>query len=245
MAIVKVITANNVEIEYEVAGIGDRAIATLIDWVIMFAYFFICFRIINSNPSLKYGLSFMIQLLIYLPVFLYHVICEMFLEGQSFGKKIMQIRVVMMDAGRPAFVNYFLRWIITPVEFSFGGAGVVALISVAANGKGQRLADMAAGTTVIRLKPKTNIQEAVFAPKINPDYVVQFPEAINLTDRDLTLIKQVRRQIYRKSYEDANYFAEKTKDSICAKLGIQSDLDGISFIDTILKDNQYQVIERG
>lgn len=245
MAIVKVITANNVEIEYEVAGVGDRAIATLIDWVIMFAYFFICFRIIESSPTIRYELSYMVQLLIYLPIFLYHLVCEMFLEGQSFGKKIMKTRVVMMDAGRPAFVNYFLRWIITPVEFSLGGAGVVALIVCAANGKGQRLADMAAGTTVIRLKPKTTIQEAVFAPKIDPNYVVQFPEAILLSDRDLNLIKQVRRQIYRKGYEDANFFAEKTKDSICAKLNIQSDLDGISFIDTILKDNQFQVIARG
>ena len=59
-------------------------------------------------------------------MFLYHLLCEMFLEGQSFGKKMMGTRVVMLDAGRPGFVNYFLRWIITPIEFGFGGLGVAA-----------------------------------------------------------------------------------------------------------------------
>jgi uncharacterized RDD family membrane protein YckC len=236
MAIVKVLTANNVEIEYEVAGIGDRALATLIDWVIMFAYALIIFKIIDST-TLQYDLSITMQVLFYLPVFLYHLLCELFMEGQSFGKKAMGIRVVMMDAGRPGFVNYFLRWIITPLEFVIG-FGVIALLACAANGKGQRLADMAAGTTVIRLKPRATIKETLFVKQMDPDYVVHFNEVMNLTDKDMNLIKQVQRQIYKKGYNDAHYFAEETKKSICRKLNIESDMEGIAFIETILKDYQ-------
>jgi hypothetical protein len=160
------------------------------------------------------------------------------LEGQSFGKKAMDIRVVMMDAGRPAFVNYFLRWIITPLEFIFG-FGVIALVACAANGKGQRLADVAAGTTVIRLKPKATIKETLFLKKLDPDYKVHFQEVMNLSDRDMNLIRQVQRQIYKKSYNEAEYFAEETKKSICRKLNIETEMDGMMFIDTIMKDYQH------
>ncbi len=238
MAIVTVLTANNVAIEYEIAGIGDRAIATLIDWVIMFAYFYIWYRIFAASNLLN-NLGFTIKLLIYLPIFLYHLLCELFLEGQSIGKKVRGIRVVMLDAGRPAFVNYFIRWVITPFEFSFGGAGVVALMVCAASGRGQRLADMAAGTTVIRLKSKTSIHETLYAPPSDPNYVVQFSEVLHLTDSEMNLIKQVQRQIYRKKYDQANFFAEETKKSICKKINITSDMDGITFLETILSDYQH------
>lgn len=240
MAIVKVLTANNVEIEYEVAGIGDRALATLIDWVIMFAYAIIIFKIVNST-SVQYDMSATMQVLLYLPVFLYHLLCELFMEGQSFGKKAMGIRVVMMDAGRPGFVNYFLRWIITPLEFIIG-LGVIALLACAANGKGQRLADMAAGTTVIRLKPKATIKETLFVKQPDPDYIVHFNEVMNLTDKDMNLVKQVQRQIYKKNYHDAQYYAEETKKSICRKLNIETEMDGLMFLETILKDYQHLAV---
>ncbi len=243
MATVKVLTANNVEIEYEVAGVGDRALAALLDWGVMFAYFFITYEIIKSS-SLQYDLSFTFQLVFYLPVFLYHLICEMFLEGQSIGKKTIGIRVVMLDAGRPAFVNYFLRWIITPLEFGIGGMGVIPLIVVAASGKGQRLADMAAGTTVIRLKLKAGLQSTLFSPTPNPDYLVTFNEVLSLSDKDLNLIKTVQRQIQKKNYADAQYFAEETKAAICKKTNITSELNAIDFIDVIIKDYQFMATQK-
>jgi uncharacterized RDD family membrane protein YckC len=244
MANVKVVTANNVEIEYEVAGVGDRAVATLIDWVIMFSYYFIVYRIILNTPALFFEMSFTLRLLLYLPVFLYHLTCELLLEGQSIGKKAMGIRVVMLDAGRPAFVNYFIRWILTFFEFGLGGAGVVAMVAVAANGRGQRLADMAAGTTVIRLKAKTSIQDTLFTVDTDPNYAVQFTEVLNLTDREMNLIKQVQRQIYRKNYYDADFFAEEAKKAICNKLKISSTMDALAFIETILKDYQHLALSR-
>jgi uncharacterized RDD family membrane protein YckC len=233
MAIVKVLTANNVEIEYEVAGVGDRAVATLIDWLIMAAYIIIMFQIIEAT-SLRYSLSYTMQLLFYLPIFFYHLLCEVFMEGQSFGKKIRKIKVVMLDAGQPGFSNYFLRWIITPIEFL--GFGVVALIVCAANGKGQRLGDIAAGTTVIRLKPKATLADTTLIPRLDPSYQVQFKEVMNLNDKEINLVKQVQREIYRKNREQAYYFAEEAKAILCKKLGITTDIDALRFINILIKD---------
>jgi uncharacterized RDD family membrane protein YckC len=243
MAIVKIVTVNNVEIEYEVAGIGDRAIATLIDWIIMFAYLYIVFQLIERT-SLRYSLSTTMQVIFYLPLFMYHLLCELFLDGQSFGKKAMRIKVVMMDASHPAFVNYFLRWIITPLEFLFG-FGVIALIVCAANGKGQRLGDIAAGTTVIRLKPKATINDTLYQPELDLNYVVRFPEVVNLSDKDMSLVKQVQKQIYKKPPEQAHYFAEEAKTVICKKLNIQTDMSALDFVDVVIRDYNHLATMQG
>ena len=242
MATVTVITNNNVEIEYEVAGIGDRVLATLVDWVIYLMYYgFIALLV--ANTPLHNHFSTTLGIVFYLPVFFYHLLCEMFLEGQSIGKKALGIKVVMLDAGRPAFVNYLLRWIMTPLEFGFG-FGIIALITCAANGRGQRLGDMLANTTVIRLKPRATFKETVQVRTFPPDYAMQFKEVSALTDKDMNLIRQVQQQIKRKNYEDAFYFADRAKEVICNKLNIVSEMDSLLFIDTIVSDYQYYASTR-
>jgi hypothetical protein len=113
---------------------------------------------------------------------------------------------------------------------------VIALFVCAANGKGQRLGDIAAGTTVIRLKPKASISDTVLMTKLDPDYIVQFKEAINLTDKEMNLVKQVQKEIYRKSREKAYYFAEEAKSVLCKKLNITTDMDALKFINVLIKD---------
>ncbi len=217
MATVTVITNNNVEIEYEVAGIGDRVLATLVDWVIYLMYYGFIVLLYTNTPLRNY-FSDAVAIMLYLPVFFYHLLCEMFLEGQSIGKKALGIKVVMLDAGRPAFVNYLLRWIMTPLEFGFG-FGIIALITCAANGRGQRLGDMLANTTVIRLKPRATLKETVQTRTFQPDYVMQ-------------------------NYEDAFFFADRAKEVLCSKLNITTDMDSMLFIDTVISDYQYYASTR-
>lgn len=242
MATVTVITNNNVEIEYEVAGIGDRVLATLVDWVIYLMYYGFIVLLYTNTPLRNY-FSDAVAIMLYLPVFFYHLLCEMFLEGQSIGKKALGIKVVMLDAGRPAFVNYLLRWIMTPLEFGFG-FGIIALITCAANGRGQRLGDMLANTTVIRLKPRATLKETVQTRTFQPDYVMQFKEVSALTDKDMNLIRQVQQQIKRKNYEDAFFFADRAKEVLCSKLNITTDMDSMLFIDTVISDYQYYASTR-
>ena len=237
MTIIRVTTTHNVDIEYDVASVGDRVLATILDWLIMGGYAIAVFFLIDSFFP-YWGLPSWFKILIYLPVFLYHLLCELLLDGQSFGKKQLKIKVTKMDGTQPNFADYFLRWVITPFEFMIG-SGLLALIVVAANGRGQRIGDLAAGTTVVRVKPKATLKDTVLQEIDLNKHQVTFPEAINLTDKDLNTIKEVLNESKEMDFEKADLIVARTKEAVCRKLGIQSEMEPVKFLCLILEDYNY------
>jgi uncharacterized RDD family membrane protein YckC len=140
-------TAQNVGINQNVAHIGDRMLAYIIDSLIIVAYTLLIF-ILLGLMDLDPADSWAVYLLMSLPAFLYYVLLETFWDGKTVGKYIQKTRVVKLDGTEAGFSNYFVRWIlrIVDVVMTFGG---VAVLTILIKGNGQRLGDIAAGTTVI------------------------------------------------------------------------------------------------
>ena len=61
------------------------------------------------------------------------------------------------------------------------------MVAVAANGQGQRLSDVAAGTTVIKVKASITLDD-VLHTMLPDDCQVQFSDTIGLADRDVNII---------------------------------------------------------
>ena len=173
-----------------------------------------------------------------MPIFFYDLACELFLDGQSFGKKIRKIKVVKIDGTQPAFINYFLRWIIRPIDVTFS-YGTVAMVTMFINGKGQRLGDIAANTSIIKLKKDLVLEDTIFR-KVDESYDVQFPEVSNLTDIDIGIIQDVLDQIGKITdhfiYEE---ILSKAKNEISRKMGINSDIRPLTFLYTVMKDYNF------
>jgi uncharacterized RDD family membrane protein YckC len=224
-------TTQNVNIEYEIASVGDRIVATIIDGLIMGGYFFVLFIIfINVIKPTGFGPGFVIVLfLLYLPVILYSLLCEVFMNGQSFGKRAMKIRVIRLDGRQPTFGNYLVRWVLRIVD-----NGVVALIAVVASGKGQRLGDMAAGTCVIKLRDKEQIRNTAFEA-VEQTYVPTFPEVTRLTDKDASTIRQVLNLNPAETFDIA-LIESKLAEKLKAFLSVQSSLGDRQFLQVLLKD---------
>ena len=110
-------TAQNVNIIQNVAGIGDRILAYLIDSLIMIAYVIIIV-LVMSIGDVNDDLNFIIAMTFGLPLFLYHLLWEMFWNGRSPGKAVMKLRVVKLDGSRPAFSNYLIRWLLRIIDIS-------------------------------------------------------------------------------------------------------------------------------
>jgi len=116
---IQIETSQNVTIEYELASIGDRVVAQLLDFLILSGYMIglvLLMYLLNSAGGFFGGIAFWI--ILYLPVFFYDLLLETFLNGQSFGKKIRKIKVVKVDGSQPTFISYFLRWILKTVDVS-------------------------------------------------------------------------------------------------------------------------------
>lgn len=245
MQTIEIQTTQNVNIEYPIASVGERIVASIIDFLIMIGYFIAIFFLfmwlldVTDGTDLYFPVAY--GVIFFLPIFFYHLLCETFLNGQSFGKKIMKMRVVKLDGSQAGIGSFFLRWILAPIDyFLYGAVGIVTMII---NGKGQRLGDLAAHTTVVKLKTEAKLEDTILrATPVN--YEVKFPQVSALTDKDIAIVKAVLDMNYKKPdlimYED---MLQKTKEAVEKKIGISSNLQPISFLDIVLKDYNYLLRE--
>lgn len=229
-------TTQNVDIEYTLASLGDRIVAQIIDLFILFGYMLIGFLIflLLSGSFADFSLPVAFMIIIFLPAFFYDFLCEAFLNGQSFGKKIMKIKVVKVNGSQPRLIDYFLRWILKPIEV-YIAYGSIALITVLINGRGQRIGDLAAGTTVIKLKKYVKLDEIIVSQPM-PERKLVYPQVSKLTDEDIRVIQEVF--LFRKNADTKvfNEVLEKIKVKMEEKLNVTAPDDSLSFLWNIIKD---------
>ncbi|WP_347159462.1 RDD family protein [Pontibacter chitinilyticus] len=227
MSTIRIRTTQHVEVEYRVASVGDRIIAHLIDMVIYFVW--LCISVLLLQ---KVGLSNNIlqALIVGLPILFYQLACEILLQGQSVGKMARDIKVIKLNGESPTIGDYLLRWVFRLVDTTVS-SGLVAIVTIAASSKGQRLGDMAAGTCVIRTQAVRKKDRMLV--QTEEGYQVRFPEVHQLTDQDVALI----RKLLYKAKQHNNYdLLEKMALRVKEVTGIQADLPEWDFLQIVIKD---------
>jgi uncharacterized RDD family membrane protein YckC len=146
-----VTTPERVSFDYQVAGLGTRAIAQILDLLILGGVLLgVGFAAIAIGQAGYSTVAFLLGIIGgFVIVFGYFWTCEAFWSGQTVGKKVFRLRAVG-DRGEPmTFFQAGIRNIVRIVDFlPYGyGVGVVVLFI---NGKGKRLGDLAAGTIVVK-----------------------------------------------------------------------------------------------
>jgi uncharacterized RDD family membrane protein YckC len=248
METIKINTTQNVALSYEAAGVGPRVLAALLDSIFVFAY--ACLIIIvfsyaitrnaysNDYESLETYNQIMIGILVLLllPAGLYHLLCETFLNGQSFGKKILKIKVIKLDGTQPNFGSYLVRSM-----FRFIDRPMIALITVAVSNKSQRFGDMVAGTTVIQINKPYSIKETILYQQ-KPEYKIMYQQVAMMSDKDANTIKEVLD--FAKSQNQPQHLT-LLSNKIRSKYGIsevkQNDHD---FLNTLLLDYSHYQFEK-
>lgn len=234
MAQININTSQNVLIVHPAASIGKRMLAQLLDFTILFFYF-LAISILLGALEINSTATFLV---FSLPVMFYSFLMELFFQGQSIGKMALQIRVVKLDGSQPTVINYFTRWILRLIDIAFYGS--VAIITIAVNGKGQRLGDIAAGTTVINLKKNTHFNNGIYK-KLPPNYKLQFPETEKLAEKDIKIINEVLNHHQQNRNRSTIDMLIKTKEVVTKKTGINTELPPLEFLKTIIKDYNYLI----
>src|SRR3569833_1188964 len=233
MEIITVHTAQNIDIDYEIGGLGERILARVIDYAIFLPFIFIAMILSAVLAGQAMGIY---AIAAYSLFVFYDLICEVFFNGQSLGKRVMKIRVISLDGARPGFGQYLLRWLFRLVDFAITG-GLGALISAAVTENGQRIGDLVAGTALIRSVPRTQNKDVVYV-KVDDDYVPVFSQVSQLNDKDITLVHEVISTYYKAGNSTIVYtLAEKVK----AVLGIAPppQMNSLVFLQTLVKDYSY------
>jgi hypothetical protein len=144
----------------------------------------------------------------------------------------MNIQVVRLDGTQPSIGDYLLRWVFSLIDF-YVLSGAIAVVVIAMGGKGQRLGDVVAGTSVVKLTAAEEVSagEIFIAPQT--EYTPSFPQVVQLNQRDIELIQRAL-DANREFGNDQPVLV--VTDKIKSILGIQTDLPPVQFLYTIVKD---------
>ena len=146
-----VATPERVSFDYQVAGLGTRAVAQLLDLLIVAGILAAVYSVaIAAEVASSDTLATLIAVIgSFVVIFGYFWVSESLWSGQTIGKKVFRLRAVG-DRGEPlTFMQAGIRNIVRIVDFLPYAYGV-GLVVLFANGKGKRLGDLAAGTIVVK-----------------------------------------------------------------------------------------------
>jgi uncharacterized RDD family membrane protein YckC len=242
MDTIKVNTSQHVDIDYPVAGLGERIAGALIDIGLFIGLYviFILLAVLGGLSGIVAGkpVIFFILIGLYVGTYVfYDLICEIFMNGQSIGKRLMKIKVISLDGGQPTIGQYFIRWLFRLVDFTLT-AQVGGLICIAVSKNKQRIGDIVAGTTVIKTVPHTTFNHIAFHP-VEEEYTPVFSNTNLLSDRDIELIHEVITTYY-KTYNTELIYAMSKKVADILAVHIPEGMNEMTFLKTVVKDYNHQ-----
>ena len=241
---IEINTSQNVNIAFAPASIGERIVAFIVDNLIKVAYlllvFFLVVKFMNLGGYLdrldRWSAGAIIGF-ITLPASFYTLVFESLMEGQTPGKRLMKIRVVKTDGYQASFGDYAIRWFFRSIDI-YLSSGVIGVLTIIINKHNRRLGDIAAGTSVISLKSKYNINHTILV-NLSQDYVARFPQVVALSDNDMRIIKE--NYLGAKNNLDQSIII-KLADKIKQTTGINYDkkeLTDQQFIAVVIQDYNY------
>lgn len=157
-------TPEFVSLNFQLAGLGSRASAMIIDQilllivnigVILFVYFGMRVTIDVGAPSYLFAFAI---LFLFIIRWGYFFVAEYFFGGKTVGKKLIGIRVIQENGHSITLVSSFIRNLLRIIDMLPSGY-FLGIIMVFLHPRHKRLGDVASGTMVVherKTKGETN-----------------------------------------------------------------------------------------
>jgi uncharacterized RDD family membrane protein YckC len=172
-------TPENVAFDYEVAGIGSRFLAAVVDTllilVLQVVIVFVTILVVSLffSQALERGRGLLgwligaLSLLAFAFFWGYYVFFEAIWNGQSPGKRWVGLRVIRTDGTPLSLPESIIRNLVRLVDFlpAYYGVGVVAMF---VNSQARRLGDLAAGTLVVHDRATVTLESLAVRPAVRP-----------------------------------------------------------------------------
>ncbi len=226
-----------VEIRYEIGGVGSRALAAVMDDLLVLLIVGTLAAVlalledttqwltsllgIMSIPTFLAGVAF----ITYLFWFSYYIVFEIVWNGQTPGKRVLGLRVMMLDGTPVTPTAIFVRELVRLVDafpiciFGYNVAGLLAFF----NPYGQRLGDMLAGTFVVKERKVAlpTLEQLAEVETAQHPMEIYLPEHLELTAREYQALRAFldrREQLPEQARRER---AEELYTYLYRKLGLQ------------------------
>ena len=204
----RVVTPEHVSIEYPLAGMGSRFAALLVDALILMALVLglpLVLGVTGALALVPSGLAIGVWILYgFVTLWGYFIFFEGLRDGQTPGKRVLSVRVVMEGGYPVSFEAAAIRSLIRFVDVQPFPSCLVGGFAMLVGGKTKRLGDLAAGTVVVRELPVSfpsdqEVSPGVGAPELSDE---AFRALEMFVDRrgslDATTVARLARQILDK-----------------------------------------------
>ncbi len=235
-------TPENVIFGYNVAGMGSRFLAGLLDMVLimllMAAANITLYVFLRSMDATGMGLSgswlwAVFGILTFLIFWGYYIFFEMVWNGQSPGKRKLGLRVIRTDGSPITFTESLIRNFIRLVDFlpAYYGIGVMTMFI---HKQTRRLGDLAAGTLVVHdrkvtldsLGRTTNWELESWTSFPRPAAGGQYPVE-RLSAQDLQVVESFL--LRRKQLANRATLADQIYRTMCERMGVPVD-ESLNFL---------------
>jgi len=150
-------TPERVALSLPLAGLGSRAIAYLVDLLLMLAAAFVgyfVYALFDPDPLKTWQTASpfargMVGLLLFGFNWVYWTALEAFWHGQTLGKRALHIRVVRADGSPASLIECAIRNLMRAIDF-LPACYPTGLIAMLVDAKHRRLGDLVAGTVLVR-----------------------------------------------------------------------------------------------
>jgi uncharacterized RDD family membrane protein YckC len=147
--VLRVRTPEGVSFVLRIASPVTRLIAVTIDWAVVLAAWSLVEVLVRLIATMSEDIAGLVAIMAFFVLSQgYRIAAEWRWRGQTFGKRLMRLRVVDMDGRRLTFEQIAMRNLLRFVDalpLAYMVGGTAAFLSR----RGQRLGDLAAGTLVI------------------------------------------------------------------------------------------------
>lgn len=237
MSVITVTTPFNIDLEFYIAPFHKRLLAWLIDILLIYAYIIVVNKYVVQPLNMYENLGEVTAILmILIPAYSYHLLLEVFWNGQSVGKKAMGIKVMDMNGNEASLSQYLLRWSFRLFDMLIT-LGSAAVLSTALSKYSQRLGDMVAGTVVIDHRHKTKISDTIYLDLKEENYQPIFMEVMQLSDRDINGIHNLLDS--KSTSRDTDVYITQVAQRIKDVLKIKTQLEPRELLQQLLKDYNF------
>lgn len=260
---IKIETTQNVILQTELASLGDRVVAALIDYTLIVVYLIIIREIVftigghwvdlNGNIHLS-AEQLIFYIISYIPAVLYFAVFEYYMDGRSPGKSAMKIQVVSLNGSHLTIGQVFVRTMFRIIDvwgirlmlmifvglsmqngFDFLPIPIIGVLFIAFTKREQRIGDMAAGTVIVKIRKRASLKDTVYH-SVEDNYKPVYTNVLMLSDYDIRAIKEAIMLAER--YNNFKY-AKELAIQVKKHLKIEKKVPATSFLKTVLKDYNY------
>lgn len=200
----RLLTPENVELRYQVAGVGSRLWAACIDYaiivvgqVVMLAAYAVWmgsmvtagFPLLSEDPALVRLLSSvalgLYTLLIFLGWWGYFILFELLWNGQTPGKRVVGLRAVRAGGQNINFTASLVRNLLRVIDLLF----LIGVLVMLIDRSSRRLGDLAAGSLVVHEARTSGLLSSVDIPEVPEARIAALPNPERLTMAHYNLLR--------------------------------------------------------